>query len=166
MWTDTFGQLLGLVALLIPLVFIGGGIIVVVLLLQHRMRLKELAHRERIAMIEKGLMPAPETDPAAFAVRSGPTLSSGTSAGPYVVRYRTPGITLIGLGFGLMIFLGVAAQEPAVGIGLGGALVVLGLTFLVNWLFQRRNRQDDPQARPPESRAAVSPPRNSGAAEP
>ena len=64
-------------------------------------------------------------------------------------RYRSAGITLMGVGFGLMLMIGVAGGAPESGIGVGGFLVVIGLAFFVNsWL----SRYDAP----PSSRSYSS----------
>ena len=51
------------VAVFIPIAGIIGGISVAIVSIISRMRLRELRIRERIAMIEKGLVPPPEVDP-------------------------------------------------------------------------------------------------------
>ena len=43
---------------------IAAGLVMVTMSMRSRERLRELAIRERIAMIEKGLVPSPESDPA------------------------------------------------------------------------------------------------------
>ena len=54
------------IAVFIPIAGIIGGISVAIVSIISRMRLRELRIRERIAMIEKGLVPPPEVDPAGF----------------------------------------------------------------------------------------------------
>ena len=104
-------------------------------------RIRELEVRERIAMIERGLVPPPEKDPQGFEramnrydrVRDIDDEWSSRGRSPH--RYRTAGVTLIGVGFGLMLMIGVAGGAVEAGIGVGGFLVVMGLAFFVNgWL--------------------------------
>lgn len=153
-------------ALLIPIVAIIGGITVAVVATISRGRIRELEIRERIAMIEKGLLPPPEVDPQRFDramdriervrdYRVGPgSLSSG--------RHRRAGVTLMGVGFGLMVLIAFAGEAPESAIGVGGFLVVIGIAFFINSLFEARSagspHQNPPansvsftQSRPPDS---------------
>jgi hypothetical protein len=69
-------------------------------------------------------------------------------------RYRSAGVTLMGVGFGLMLMIGVAGGAVEAGIGVGGFLVMMGLAFFVNgWL-----TRDDP---PPFPRPSSSYPSSS-----
>ena len=126
-----------LMVMAIPLVAIIGGLINAGLALHHRARLKELALRERIAMIEKGITPPPEVDPAAFdsgweerEVRPG---VEATRA-----KHRTAGVILTGVGLGLMLLITLTADDMAIGIGVGGAVVILGIAFLINSMLSSR----------------------------
>ena len=51
---------------LIPIVAIIGGITVAIVSTIAKGRVRELEIRERIAMIERGMVPPPEADPAGF----------------------------------------------------------------------------------------------------
>ena len=133
---------------LIPVSAVVGGIVYAIMRAQATARLRELEVRERIAMIEKGLIPPPESDPRGFeqameAVDQHAEAAeqpSGTRYHRAPERHRSAGITLIGLGLGLMLMLGVAAESPARGVGIGGFVAMLGLAFLINGLFERRDR--------------------------
>jgi hypothetical protein len=112
-----------------------------------RARVRELEIRERIAMIEKGLMPSPEADPKGFdramARRDRVDDSEGRAEYRYsrangTLRHRRAGTTLIGIGLGLMLMIGVAAGEPDAAIGVGGFVVMIGLAFLVNSFLEAR----------------------------
>ena len=50
----------------IPIVAIAGGIISGIVHTVMRARVRELEIRERIVMIERGLVPPPESDPETF----------------------------------------------------------------------------------------------------
>ena len=52
--------------LLVVSVMIVGGIAVLWIAMANRRALREMEHRERIAMIQAGMVPAPEADPLAF----------------------------------------------------------------------------------------------------
>src|SRR5215813_7293695 len=118
---------------LIPIVAIIGAFTTAIIATLSRARVRELEIRERIAMIEKGLVPPPEVDPRGFDRAMGryERLQWSTSA----VRHRRAGITLIGVGVGLMILIG-SIESFNIGFGVGGFLCVVGLAFLANSLFE------------------------------
>ena len=102
---------------------ITGGLVLVAMSARSRDRMRELMMRERIAMIEKGLVPSPESDPARF------DLLMGTRGQPNAksLRYRSAGVLVMGLGVAMIILLSYAARVPETGIGVGGGIFVLGL---------------------------------------
>ena len=121
---------------LVVLVAMGSGVLIIVLGLRQRAHQLELAHRERMAMIDKGLVPSPELNPghAAWAnapsrhqremqLHDRPTLSSQ--------RSLTLGIVIVAIGLGFMSIIGVAAQTPSVALGIGGAIAIVGMAFIV-----------------------------------
>jgi hypothetical protein len=124
-----------------------------------RARVRELEIRERIAMIEKGLVPAPEVDPRGFdramARRDGTDeyepYSGGYRYNRSALRHRRAGTTLVGVGLGLMLMIAFAGEDPQQGVGVGGFLVMLGLAFLVNGFLDRREPPN-----PEPGRAAAS----------
>jgi hypothetical protein len=132
----------------IPIVAIVGGITLAIVKSVSMARVRELEVRERIAMIEKGLIPPPESNPRGFerAMEVVDRLDRRYDDDWYdryarrrsPERHRTAGITLMGVGFGVMFMLVVAAGEPQRAIGVGGFLVILGIAFLVNGLIERR----------------------------
>jgi hypothetical protein len=130
---------------LIPIVAIIGGITAAIVATVMRARVRELEIKERIAMIEKGLVPPPEVDPHGFDRAMNrydrmTALQGRINRGG--ARHRRAGITLLGIGFGLMFLIGIAGQEPQSGIGVGGFLVILGLAFFLNSFFE--SRQEPP----------------------
>jgi hypothetical protein len=130
----------------IPIVAIVGGIIAGIVATVMKARIRELEIRERIAMIERGLVPPPEVDPRGFdrAMDRAEHVQWSAGAG----RHRRLGITLLGVGFGLMMLIGVAGDSPKEGVGIGGFLVILGAAFFINSLFELR------QAPPPRTNGA------------
>jgi hypothetical protein len=147
--------------ILIPIVAIVGAFTYSIVRAIANARVRELEVRERIAMIERGLVPPPEKDPTGFdramsrydRYRSDDDgmLLGRRSPG----RYRTAGVTLIGVGLGLMILIGVAGENMSSAIGVGGFLVVIGLAFVVNSLigerYESRLPSRDRVASPPTS---------------
>src|SRR5258707_14738200 len=88
---------------MIPIVAIIGGIAVAIVATIAKGRVRELEIRERIAMIERGMVPPPEADPAGFerSLRSVEGVQYRHS-GP---RHRSAGIVVMSLGFGLMTLI-------------------------------------------------------------
>lgn len=123
---------------LIPLAAIVGAFATAISATMARARVRELEIRERIAMIEKGLVPPPEVDPRGFdrAMDRFDHAQWTTSAG----RHRRAGIVLVGVGIGLFFMIAIAGNEMNSGIGVGGFVAVLGLAFLVNSFFELRHQ--------------------------
>jgi hypothetical protein len=117
----------------IPLLAISGGFVFLIIRTVLRSRVRELEIRERIAMIERGLVPPPEKDPRGFdrAMLMHQYVVTRRSSPRH--RHRRAGVTIMGVGFGLMVLLAFTA-DIQVGLGVGGFLVVLGLAFFVNSL--------------------------------
>jgi hypothetical protein len=126
----------GILAVALPIILLIGGLGVTVIALRGRQRLKELAVQERIAMIEKGLVPSPESDPAGFESAMARRPISARA-----LRYRSAGLVLTGMGMALMILLVfvMPAAVRGVAVGVGGAMTVLGLTILGNGLLLARD---------------------------
>ena len=108
---------------LLPFFVLIGTFALAAFWVSRRAKTRELLHRERLAMIEKGLMPPPE----AWAVRA-----PAPSEGALTPRYRSVGVVITALGLGLMLIIGVAAGQERIGIGIGGAIAVLGVALFVN----------------------------------
>ena len=126
---------------LIPILSIVGAFTYAIMHSMHRARVRELEIRERIAMIEKGLVPPPEVDPRGFdrAMNRYDRVQWTTSA----ARHRRAGITLIGIGVGLIVLIGFSGH-PDEGFAVGGCVSVLGIAFLVNSLFELRQQPPVP----------------------
>jgi hypothetical protein len=132
--------------ILMPLLLLC-GVVVVLMAMWRRTKITEMAHRERMAMIERGLAPPPIT---------GDPIGSG----PFTYRRDVPsrrlsgGIVVIGFGLGLMVLIGFAAGAPAIGVGLGGAVAILGVAFVVTALVQGERSQSLPPQPAPVPRPA------------
>jgi hypothetical protein len=151
---------------LIPIVAIVCSFTFVIVLTLSRSRVRELEVRERIAMIERGMVPPPEVDPRGFdrAMERFDRLDTIRSKYRYRQpgRHRRAGITLMGVGFGLMMLIGVAGGSMSEGIGVGGFLVIMGMAFFINGLFdQPRDEYPSASQRPngPTGPISQEPPR-------
>jgi hypothetical protein len=118
-----------LIVVVISSLGILAGVAVIWMAMQSRRQIREMEHRERLAMIERGLVPPPEVDPGAFERRFGGTRAPASPGG---VRARSAGVIMIALGLAFMFMLSFAAGAPGVGIGIGGAFALLGAGFFVN----------------------------------
>jgi len=145
-WTIVFGAI------------VIGGFWLVAYAFTARQRLRELAVRERIALIEKGLLPAPEVDPVRFERL---TSSAKRPVSATAQRYRSAGVMLMGLGIAMLLLLAFAAGAPNVGIGIGGGLAALGAAVFFNGVLLA---QHDPHVFPGPSvdNPTTEPPRNAG----
>ena len=147
-------------------ILVGAGLMLSAIM--SRRRVREMEHRERLAMIERGLIPSPELDPVRFEASAGfapPRDGSfhDRSTRATAVRYRTAGVLMIGLGLGLMLLITFTAGAAGVGIGVGGAWAILGGASLLNY-FLMSTRDDAPSVprwSPPPSRPQ-EPPTNVG----
>jgi hypothetical protein len=120
----------------IPIVAIAGGIISGIVHTVMRARVRELEIRERIAMIERGLVPPPESDPETFDRRM---YSMHQIQREHVApRHRSAGVVLMSVGLGMMVLLTYAGDVPRQGLGVGGFIMILGLGFFINSLFAPR----------------------------
>lgn len=129
-----------LVLLSIPMIAIVGGIVTGIVRTISRQRLIEMAQRERIAAIERGIDPS-KLPPL-------PTLGDEDTFGPEAAarrgRHRAQGLMIGGIisvaaGLGLMVFLNTiepGKNEWAVGV----VPTFIGLALLLSyWLVRPRN---------------------------
>ena len=138
------------------------GVALMIAAMTNRRKVREMEHRERLAMIDRGLMPSPESNPRGFDAAAG--LGETPAATPdRRERYRTAGIMLIGRGIGLMCLIGIAGNSPEIGVGIGGAWVSLGAASLLNYMLLSRREEDSraarwsPPPRRPEPPANIAP---------
>jgi hypothetical protein len=130
----------------IPIVAIVGAFVYAIVHTLARARVRELEVRERIAMIERGMVPPPEVDPRGFDRAMGRIERMNYHRG--YGRHRRAGIIIMGVGFGLMVMIGFAGGDGERAIGVGGFLVIMGFAFFLNSLFDHRY---DPPASSPGS---------------
>ena len=127
-------------AILAALVLGGMGLIAV--MLRGRQRLRELAIRERISLIEKGLVPSPEADPARFETLVGLKRPANRTA----ARYRSAGVIIIGFGAAVFVLLAFAAGVPQIAFGVGGGIAIIGAAAFINGLLTGDDPADLPSA--------------------
>jgi hypothetical protein len=137
---------------MIPISVIVGLWVFLITAAMAKARVRELQIRERIALIEKGLAPAPEVDPQGFQ-RATAMYERKNRRKPQ--RHRSAGITLVGVGLGLMLMIAFAAEQPQKAVGIGGFIVMLGAAFIVNGMFDQRQLDTET---PPGTDPASPPP--------
>jgi hypothetical protein len=133
------------------------GVGLMIAAMGNRRKIREMEHRERLAMIDRGLVPAPESDPGGFEAATGLV---GPPMGAAASRYRTAGVLMIGLGLGLVMLISFAAGQPGVGLGVGGAWALLGAASLLNYFLMTRREQEHAPLRrwtPPAPRSPEPP---------
>jgi hypothetical protein len=114
---------------LFAMVFILGmfaGVFIVYMGLRQRSQQIEMQHRERMAMIERGQIPLSEPT---HVRHSGERF--GAAYDVPSTRAMSVGIIVVGLGIALMTIISIAGESPEVGVGVGGAIAVLGGAFIV-----------------------------------
>jgi hypothetical protein len=116
---------------LIAFTMIVAATVVFIMSALQRGKLREMAHRERLAMIERGVAPPPEVDPGRFERAMGQPMWDEEVAAR-AARYRRMGVILMGLGVGLWFLITFAGDAPEGGFGVGGAIVVLGAALYIN----------------------------------
>jgi hypothetical protein len=122
---------------LFAMIFVVGmfaGVFIIYLGLRQRSLQLEMQHRERMAMIERGQIPLADVDSAMHVRRvsvSGPAS-----------RSLSFGIVIVGLGLAMMTIIGIAGESPETGVGVGGAIAILGAAFIVRSMVVR---PDPPQ---------------------
>lgn len=135
-----------LFAMLFVLVVFAGVFIVYMGVRQHSHQL-ELRHKERMALIERGLLPAAEP---LYGAGRGPG-----NRGVAQARAMSLGIVIVALGLGLMTIISIAGGAPETGVGVGGGIAIIGAAFIVNSLVSRSHTSQSelPPPPPPASEA-------------
>lgn len=115
---------------LFALVFVVGmftGVFIVFMGLKQRSQQLEMRHRERMAMIERGQIPLEPSGYSSYPSRLDPGAARSS-------RSLSLGIIVVGLGLAIMTIIGIAGDSAEVGIGVGGAIAILGGAFIVRSL--------------------------------
>jgi hypothetical protein len=138
---------------IIPIVAIVSGCVVGIVATVSRNQVRALEIRERIVMIERGLVPPPEVDPRGFDQAMNRYDQRAISQ-HNLHGQRRMGIIFLGLGFGLMVLIAGSGGSLRAGLGVGGFFVVMGLAFFINALFEPVSAPDaggppTPKSQPP-----------------
>ena len=122
------------------------GVFIVVMGLRQRSQQLEMRHKERMAMIERGLVLGPEDS---FSHGGGRTVASRQGFSP---RAMSLGIVVVAIGLGLMSIISLAGESPQIGVGVGGAIAIIGAAFIVSSLVARTQPQPPPMPPPDHTR--------------
>lgn len=147
-------------AAVIPLAVIVGGIGIILMAMKQRSQTMEMKHRERMAMIERGLLTAPERNPGAFEAALHHHDQVAEPPGSSI----SFGVIVIALGIGFMLMVGFAGDSPGAAIGVGGATVVLGIAFIV--IGELKRRSQPPASWPRQYASTPQPPPAPGRSDP
>src|SRR5207244_6883008 len=98
----------------VPIAVIVGSFVFIIIRTLAKARVRELEIRERIAMIERGLVPPPEVDPRGFdrAMNRMDRREYRTGS----TRHRRAGVTLMGVGFGVVVRIAFTGRQPSAAI--------------------------------------------------
>jgi len=127
---------------LLALVFVSGmfaGLLVIVMAMRQRSQQLEMLHRERMAMIERGQNPVHASSDAPSWRRGGSAPAS---------RSLSLGIVVVALGLSLMTIISIAGGSPATGVGVGGAIAIVGAAFIINSQVSRQPPASATRAQP------------------
>jgi hypothetical protein len=121
------------------------GVLTIIFGMRHRAKVLEMVHRERLAMIERGLVPPTELPTSPYDQYTQRDRAKRSN------RMLSVGIVIVGLGLAIAMLIGFASREPDIAAGVGGAIAVLGAAFIVTALVVHRSLPDvpAPQSRPP-----------------
>jgi len=122
------------------------GVIVILMAMRQRSQQLEMQHRERMAMIERGQVPM-ETSQVHRPGGPAHLYQLSSRPGATGARSMSLGIIVVAIGLGLMTLVSVAGGSPDAGVGVGGAIIILGLAFIANSLVSRN--YPGPEAPPP-----------------
>jgi len=106
---------------------------------------RDRLHRERLAMIDKGLVPPPESDPQQFE-RMMDWHPSAAGSPDRVSRSLRSGLLTLATGIGLALMNYFQAGDSRQGLGAGVLLILIGIAFLVNAMFEGRAKQSQPRS--------------------
>jgi hypothetical protein len=132
-------DILGALVVGLPLAIMLCGVAIVITGMIFKARMLDLQHKERLAMIERGLTPPPESSPTG-------SLNARTAVSGKSNRARSVGVIIIGIGLAFMCLFGIAAASPQEAIGIGGAIVILGASFIVRSMLVPTPVEESPAA--------------------
>jgi hypothetical protein len=123
-----------LAELFVPIAAILGGLGFAAYAISIKARMREMHHRERLAMIEKGMTPPPlpERPDRDFGCR----------------RRRGTGILCIFVGLGLAFLLGYGNGQGMHGYAIGAFVALIGVAVVINSILDSRSLRDPNPPRP------------------
>ncbi|HTR97781.1 MAG TPA: DUF6249 domain-containing protein [Candidatus Acidoferrales bacterium] len=131
----------------IPIVAIAGGITAGIVRMISQHRLIELAQRERIAAIERGVdpallqrMPVPTDETGVSAMYLSPRLQSLRRAQGLMIG----GLVCTATGLGLAVMLGMLTTGETNAWSVGMIPLAIGLSLLLAAVIVRRGAEDEP----------------------
>lgn len=134
---------------LIPIVAILAWAAITLFGMHQAARRRELAHRERLAMIERGLVPTPDKDPEQFERMMGGWHPMGWDRSRAYARHRSAGIMMICVGIGVGFMMWMSAENTRTAIGIGGMIAMIGVAFLINSMLNAPRPSYPPPYQPP-----------------
>lgn len=146
MFTFDGGVLVPIFAMAIPVVAIVGGITAGIVRMVLKARIVELAQRERIAAIERGIDPS-QLAPLSAALdgddRSAIFLSPRQAVLARARGLMVGGIITLSVGVGLGVMLGVLAHDSDPNVWAVGAIpAFIGLALLLSSVLVRRGADE------------------------
>jgi hypothetical protein len=123
-------------AMIIPIVSIIGGLAFAAYAMWVKARMREVHHRERMAMIEKGITPPAEADSAKMDYQYQSS------------KRRGAGIIMLFVGIGLAFMLGYGQGQGMRGYSIGAFIAFIGVAQLINAALDRR-ALPRPDSKPP-----------------
>ena len=117
------------------LAMLGAWLVITVVGMLIGLRRKEHAHRERVAMIERGIAPPPEMYPNMY---EAPPWVQGDKEPAHVRERHAPRRATVARKLGILICFGAVGVawmlfvfgEEQAALGVGGLLVMFGLAFI------------------------------------
>ncbi len=134
---------------LIPIVAIAGGFVMTGLAIYAQVRKREFEHRERLAMIERGIAPPAgvRLTPAGDALARGDRNDAETTAD----RLRRGGFIVMAVGVGIWFMMFMVSHDSSAALGVGGFLVILGAGMFLSSYFGPSAHEQG--ATPPDAKA-------------
>jgi hypothetical protein len=143
---------------LIPVVAILAWAAIMISRVHTRSRQREFAHRERMAMIERGLVPPPDKDPEAFERLMRWQNDPERRGRHRRAELRFAGVLMLCIGTGLGLLISLASDDGdtnRVAIGVGGLVGMIGIAFLINSVLEPSGPPEStlpPSSRPTDPR--------------
>ena len=132
--TDYMSMAIATIVAIAPVAALIGGVIIAALAILGRGRLETQAHLERLAMIERGLTPPADERafPGGLPFGSWNDMRATQREKDDPTRRRDNAVWFVGFGSAAALLFWVGFGDPDLGVGIGGAFWILGLTYFVS----------------------------------